>query len=51
VQFLEQLQQGKNVNQALQSVYSADTTGLAHSYRAYVDGLPGARVGAKKAKK
>lgn len=51
VQFLDQLRQGKDVNQALQAVYSVGTTGLAHSYRMYVDNLPGARVGAKKGKK
>jgi cytochrome c553 len=51
VQFLDQLRQGKDVNQALLAVYSVDTAGLAQSYRIYVDNLPGARVGSKKAKK
>jgi hypothetical protein len=51
VQFLDQLRHGKDVNQALQAVYSVDTTALAQSYRIYVDNLPGARVGSKKAKK
>jgi hypothetical protein len=51
VQFLEHLRQGKDVNQALQAVYSFDMTWLAQSYRTYVDNLPGARVGSKKAKK
>jgi cytochrome c553 len=51
VQFLDQLRQGKDVNRALLAVYSVDTAGLAQSYRIYVDNLPGARVGSKKAKK
>ncbi len=51
VQFLDQLRQGKDVNQALLAVYSVDMAGLAQSYRIYVDNLPGSRVGAKKAKK
>jgi hypothetical protein len=51
VQFLDQLGEGKDVNQALRAVYSVDVAGLAHSYRAHVDSLPGARGAAKKAKK
>jgi hypothetical protein len=51
VQFLDLVRQGKSVNQALQTAYSVDIPTMGRSYRSYVDGLPGARVGSKKAKK
>src|SRR5258708_16092023 len=40
VRFLDQLRQGKDVNQALQPVYSVGTPGLAQSYRTSVHNFP-----------
>jgi hypothetical protein len=51
VAFLDQLRAGKPLNEALTAIYSADVAGLARSYQIFVDGLPGAKAGTKKAKK
>jgi hypothetical protein len=51
VQFLNLLTSGKSLDDALRDVYSTDRAGLANSYWAYVNSLPGAKVGTKKSKK
>jgi mono/diheme cytochrome c family protein len=50
VDFLNQMAQGKGLNDALKAVYNVDTTSLARAYHEYVDGLPGAKAATKKKK-
>jgi hypothetical protein len=50
VEFLNQSASGKSVADALKAVYRVDAASLAQGYRAYVDGLPGAKAAAKKKK-
>jgi hypothetical protein len=49
VQFLDQLRNGRSLDEALKAVYAADRTSLA---RSYVDSLPsGGKSPARKPKK